>query len=189
MATRRRHDALFVENFAQKHRPRARSLFASSARVRSTPAGLFEDLVYRTYGSYAYVLEERRTGQDGCHPTTPSRARHHPSSRATKLFHPLPSRLLSSTATAPSFPANFFQILAPSTRPTLETSISFSVLPFVATLFHPPRSLPPSIVSSSGPRVLRSAFAHTSRSTRMETGERTDSSSRSVEDGGHRRAQ
>lgn len=62
MATRRRHGALFVENFAQKHRPRARG-----RRVLGTCAwpqlGLFEDLVYRTYGSYAYVLEERRTAR------------------------------------------------------------------------------------------------------------------------------
>lgn len=75
----------------------------------------------------------KKNSQDGCHPTTPSRALHHPSP-CHETLPPLAIELLSSTATAPSFPANFFQILAPSARQALETSISFSLLPSTTTL-------------------------------------------------------
>jgi len=122
VATRRRLGALFVENFAQKHRPgRASAVF--SARVRESPAGLSEDPARRcnAVASACTCARGKKNGED---------ARRFPRHRCCRLPSGPPHH--SSTATAPSFPANFFQMLAPSARSTPELSSSFSLLsPFV----------------------------------------------------------
>lgn len=70
MATHRRLGALFVENFAQKHRPgRASAVF--SARVRESPAGLSEDPARRCNAVARVYVCERKEERGGCQAVSP----------------------------------------------------------------------------------------------------------------------
>lgn len=80
---------------------------------------------------------------------------------APRLFHPFCHRgsspVASDARAAPSFPANFFQILAPSARPALETFIyllSLSSLSFhYLALFRLAWPLPPFSLHAGSPRA------------------------------------
>lgn len=155
MATRRRYCALFVENFAQKHRPRARGpgILGTCAYP---PAGFFENLVYRTWGSCAYVLEERRTARMDTTQTAPSSApRCHPT-LSTDTSTPLPSCISRRRRRRHYSPPIFF-------RPWLPLRGRSSKLSLYLSPFNVRRPIFPSYFtvhlvpsSSSVPRVRRS---------------------------------
>jgi hypothetical protein len=146
VAMRRRLGALFVENFAQKHRPgRARAM--SSARVRESQLGFPRNRYAAvTLRPERCVCGGKKNGEDARRPRRRCRRRRHRHCRCRcrrrcrrrrrrhRRHFPSGPPLHSSRVTAPSSPANFFQMLAPSARSTPELLSSFPLHPLVLPL-------------------------------------------------------
>lgn len=127
VATRPRRDALFVENFAQKHRPTLIAVsFSLCEFVHATCHFV------RTPRAYLGARGRKEGPMRGCWVCVREKSREKESEKDREVG----ASGGAPTPTAPSFPANFFQMVAPSRRLELEPYRSFTLcLPHSLFLF------------------------------------------------------